>query len=237
MIISLTSPQNITSIDLGVSSPKLSGTVDVTSFINLTSFNAYASSTGNDLEGFVISEANDKLKIIRVLYNKLTGSIIQYMPINVKNILMQSNLLDTPITDLSIFTQLRIIATSNNPNMGGNIPTLPSNIIEVDFGNSGLTGDIPPLNAYTNLVKLWVYINPNLTIPSNWTAPVTLKNIFFQSCNLETTEVDIILAKINSLGTSSGVLNLAGDNAPPTGGNSNSDKLALDARSWSVTIS
>ena len=159
------------------------------------------------------------------------------MPINVENISIQSNLLDTPITDLSIFTQLQVIATSNNPNMGGNIPTLPSSINVVDFGRSGLTGDIPPLNAYTNLIRLWVYLNPNLTIPSNWTAPVTLKNILFQSCNLETTEVDTILAVINSLGTSNGVLNLGGINATPTGGNSNSDKLALEARGWSVTIS
>ena len=71
MIITLTPPQNITHIDLGVSSPKLGGVIDITGFTNLTTLIG----DGNDITDFILSDANDQLTDIRLNNNKLTGSI------------------------------------------------------------------------------------------------------------------------------------------------------------------
>ena len=232
--ISITKPPLIHAIDIGTSTPRLSGTVDVTSFINLTSFKAYEGSAGNDLEGFIISEANDKLKLVKLLYNKLTGSANQYIPLNAVIFLIQFNELNLPLSDLSSFTQLSAIATSSNTNMGGNIPTLPSNINVIDFGQSGLTGDLPSLSAYTNLQRVWLYVNPNLTVPTNWTASASMTNIFLFSCQFSSAEVNTVLIEIDSLGTSNGILNIAGNNANPTGAGLTA-KSNLTSRGWAVT--
>lgn len=232
--ISITKPPLIHAIDIGTSTPRLSGTVDVTSFINLTSFKAYEGSAGNDLEGFIISEANDKLKLVKLLYNKLPGSANQYIPLNTVEFLIQFNELNAPLSDLSSFTQLSAIATSGNTNMGGNIPTLPSNITVIDFGASGLTGDLPSLSAYTNLQRVWLYVNPNLTVPANWTASASMTNIFLFNCQFSSAEVNTVLIEIDSLGTSNGILNIAGNNANPTGAGLTA-KSNLTSRGWAVT--
>tara|TARA_R110000796_G_scaffold113344_1_gene225111 strand:+ start:189 stop:899 length:711 start_codon:yes stop_codon:yes gene_type:complete len=232
--IPVTSPQNIPSIHLGTSTPKLGGTVDVTSFINLTSFEAREGSTGNDLEGFIISEANDKLELVELLYNKLPGSANQYMPPNVVVFLMQFNELNVPLSDLSSFTQLSAIATSTNTNMGGNIPTLPSNINVIDFGGCNITGVLPSLSVYTNLRRVWLYANPNIIIPTNWTASASMTNIFLFSCRFSSAEVNTVLIEIDSFGTINGVLDIGGNNANPTGAGLTA-KSNLIARGWVVT--
>jgi hypothetical protein len=234
MIITLAPPQNITSIDLGTSSPKLGGVIDVTSFINLVSFEAYEGTTGNDIDGFIISETNYNLELVRLLYNKLTGSANQYMPQNVVNFQIQENELDEPLSDLSSFTQLEVIATSNNPNMGGSIPSLPSGIKELDLGKSGITGDLPPLGTYTSMYKCWLYLN-DISIPSNWTAPAGLNEIRLQGCSLSSTEVNTLLVEIDSLGSSNGCLMLQVNGAPTGAGLT--AKSNLIARGWDVTTS
>ena len=231
--IPVTSPQNISSIHLGTSTPKLSGTVDVTSFINLTSFFARQGTTANDLEGFIISEANDKLIYVDLVYNKLTGSANQYLPPNVETLIMQFNELNAPLSDLSSFTQLSAIATSTNPNMGGNIPTLPSNINVIDFGGCGITGVLPSLSAYTNLQRVWLYVNPGIIIPTNWTASASMTSIFLFSCQFSSAEVNTVLIEIDSFGTSNGALNIGGDNANATGAGLTA-KSNLTSRGWEV---
>ena len=231
--ISITKPQNITSINLGASSPKLGGVVNVTGFVNLISFFARQGTTANDLEGFIISEANDKLIYVDLVYNKLTGSANQYLPPNVETLLMQFNELNAPLSDLSSFTQLSTIATSGNVNMGGNIPTLPSNINVIDFGGSGLTGVLPSLSAYTNLQRVWLYTNPNLTVPANWTASASMTSIFLFSCQFSSAEVNTVLIEIDSFGTSNGALNIGGDNANATGAGLTA-KSNLTSRGWEV---
>ena len=54
MILSLASHQNVKSIDLGTSTPKLSGIVDVSGFDNLISLSAI----GNDIENFKFHSDN-----------------------------------------------------------------------------------------------------------------------------------------------------------------------------------
>ena len=234
MIITLTPPQNITSIDLGASSPKLGGVVNVTGFVNLISFKARQGAIGDDLEGFIISEANNKLIYIDLVYNKLTGSANQYLPPNVETLIIQFNELNAPLSDLSSFTQLDTIATSGNVNMGGNIPTLPSNIRVIDFGGSGLTGVLPSLSAYTNLQRVWLYTNPNLTVPANWTASASITDIFLNDCQFSSAEVNTVLIEIDSFGTSNGFLFIAGINDSPTGAGLTA-RSNLSSRGWSVS--
>ena len=210
--------------------------IDVTSLVNLTAFCTEGGSIQNDggINSFVVSEANDKLELVKLVYNKLTGSANQYIPLNAVEFQIQFNELNAPLSDLSSFTQLSAIATSSNANMGGNIPTLPSNINVIDFGASGLTGDLPSLSAYTNLQRVWLYLNPNLTVPTNWTASASMTNIFLFSCQFSSAEVNTVLIEIDSLGTSNGILNIAGNNANPTGAGLTA-KSNLTSRGWVVT--
>ena len=163
MVISLTSRQNITSIDLGASNPKLGGVLNVTGFTNLTNLVG----DNNDITDFILSDANDQLTVINLNSNKLTGSGNQYMPPNVESIQLFQNTLDEPLTDLSGFTQLRFIDCSFNFNMGGSIPSLPTSIEICDLINSGMSGNIPSLNGLTKLERYRVPLNSLTgTIPS-----------------------------------------------------------------------
>tara|TARA_B110000285_G_scaffold214820_1_gene260581 strand:+ start:2316 stop:3158 length:843 start_codon:yes stop_codon:yes gene_type:complete len=163
MIITLAPPQNITSIDLGVSSPKLGGVVNVTGFANLTTLIG----DNNDITDFILSDANDQLTDIILDGNKLTGSGNQYMPPNVEVIQLSLNTLDEPLTDLSSFTQLRYIDCSFNFNMGGSPPLLPTSIIVCDLISSGMSGNIPSLNGLINLERFRLTYNSLTgTIPS-----------------------------------------------------------------------
>ena len=155
MIITLAPPQNITSINLGASSPKLGGVVNVTGFVNLTTLIG----DGNDITDFILSDANDQLEYIDFNNNLLTGSGNQYMPPNVEVIKLLENALDEPLTDLSGFTQLRYIDCGFNLNMGGSIPSLPTSIVVCDLIMSGMSGNIPSLNGLTKLERYRVTYN------------------------------------------------------------------------------
>ena len=209
--------------------------IDVTSLVNLTVFWSRGGSVqnGGGINSFVVSEANDKLKLVILIFNKLTGSANQYIPPNVENLLMQFNELNAPLSDLSSFTQLSAIATSTNPNMGGNIPTLPSNINVIDFGGCGITGVLPSLSAYTNLQRVWLYVNPGIIIPTNWTASASMTSLFLFSCQFSSAEVNTVLIEIDSFGTSNGALNIGGDNANATGAGLTA-KSNLTSRGWEV---
>ena len=163
MVITLTPPQCITFIDLGTSSPKIGGVVNITGFVNLTTLIG----DGNNITDFILSDANDQLEYIALDKNSLTGSGNQYMPPNVEVINLERNRLDEPLTDLSGFTQLRVITFSFNRNMGGSIPSLPTSIVACDLINSGMSGNIPSLNGLTNLMQFRVTRNSLTgTIPS-----------------------------------------------------------------------
>lgn len=162
MVINLTSPETIKSIDLGVSTSKLGGVVDITRFTDLENFISFTGVQGNDIENFILPNPNVKLKKVWLSYNKLTGSANQYMPQNVVDFRIQNNLLNAPLSNLLTFNKLEVMRLDKNLNMGGGIPTLPGSIKEFFADNCSLTGPIPNLNNNTNLVKFICFSN-NLT--------------------------------------------------------------------------
>ena len=163
MELNLTSPTTIQSIDLGTSTPKLGGVVNVTGFTNLTTLIGDT----NDITDFILSDANDQLTFINLKNNLLTGSVNQYMPSNIEVIQLPVNTLDQPLTDLSGFTQLRHIDCAFNYNMGGSIPSLPTSIVDCVLISSGMSGNIPSLNGLPKLKQYRVgYNSLTGTIPS-----------------------------------------------------------------------
>lgn len=136
----------ITSIDLGVSTPRLGGTVDVSQFQNLTFFRCI----NNDVSG--VSSFGDKLGYINLANNKLVN-----FP-NINNLTLLStfnvanNLLGDQIPNLDNNTKLQDFNCELN-NLIGNIPNL-GNLPDlkgfVCFSNS-LSGSIPSLSGLVNL--------------------------------------------------------------------------------------
>ena len=174
MILGLTSPQTIESIDLGASTPRLSGVVDVTGFDNLVSLSA----NGNDIEGFRFQTGNT-LEELSLNYNKLQGLVNQYIPLDIKKISLDNNLV-TSISSLSAYTNLEDFRCSENT-ITGSLPDLSANpgLIIFKMYDNGLIGEIPDITGNTNLKDLQVNKN-NLTgnIPadlSNNTALEVLK--------------------------------------------------------------
>lgn len=163
---------NITAINCGASSPRLSGTVDISAFPNLENFTC----TSNDISAIRGYENNSNIKLLRYEQNKVTGSIpsltalpnlITYLcdrnsltgqiP-NLNNNLQlvtffcYANQLTGPIPNLSNNSQLKQFYCHLN-SLTGVIPSLSFNIDLKDFAcrNNLLSGSIPTLSGLNNL--------------------------------------------------------------------------------------
>ena len=176
MELSLTSPTTIQSIDLGISTPRLSGAVDVSSFINLTYFQCIQ----NDIETLFITDAQSKLEYFYVYENRLTVfPTISYHPLlkqficrsnliegiipslstnlNIERFYCHENLLTGQIPDLSLNTNLDFFYCYSN-NLNGFIPQFNTNILHFKcFENPEITGEIPDLAPYPLLQLLDCY--------------------------------------------------------------------------------
>ena len=158
--ISLTNSANITELELTtISTQKLSGSIDITNFTNIINLSA----NDNDIQDFTFSAINDaNLERCWLNYNKLTGSVNTYIPLNIREIGFDKNRL-TSISSLSSHTNLIDFRCSENP-MTGSLPDISSNTALVIFKmySDGLTGTIPDITANTNLKDFQVNKN-NLT--------------------------------------------------------------------------
>lgn len=160
MELSLTSPTTIQSIDLGTSTPRLSGVVDVTGFDSLVSLSA----NKNDIQNFILPP-NSNLEELSLNYNKLQGSGNQYIPLDIKFLSLDNNLI-TSISNLSTYTNLKDFRCSENP-MTLTFISLPDislnpGLIIFKMYDNGLIGEIPDITGNTNLKDLQVNKN-NLT--------------------------------------------------------------------------
>jgi len=193
--------------------------------------------TGHDLTNIIGVNQATNIRIMNVLDNELDGNIKQYMPPNTEEIQIRLNPIDEPIPDntLAEFTSLRIIAAASLSNMGGSFPTLPTSIEEIGFGFCGMSGDLPSLTSYTNLNRLWVYLN-NFGIPSGWAVPASLTNCDLSNNSLTSTEVDRTLIAFDNAGASNGTIYLGGNNAAPTGTGITA-KNSLISKGWTVNTS
>jgi hypothetical protein len=130
--ISLLSPSSITKIDCGLSSPKLGGTINLSAFTNLQEFRCI----GNDITVIIGYTNNVNLLIVDFNNNKINGTI----------------------PDLTAMTGLQIFRCNSNQ-FQGNIPKLPSSIVEFRCNNNTLVGIMPTLALYSNLSIF--YVNNN----------------------------------------------------------------------------
>lgn len=195
----------------------------------------YLQVRSHDITDILGVDQATNITVMLIVANALDGDIKQYMPPNIEEIQIQFNSIDQPIPNdtLAEFTALRIIATSGNSNMGGSFPTFSTSIEQIDFGGSGMSGDLPSLTSYTNLNKLWLYFN-NFGVPSGWAVPQTLTSVILYNNSFIATEVNRALVAFDNAGASNGSLNLGGTNAAPTGSGITA-KNSLISKGWSVT--
>ena len=175
---------DIESINLGFSSPKLKGTINLSEFKELK----YFISNQNDIDYINGYDQLEKLVSIQFNNNKVKGSIHS----------LQKN------------TNLETFRAEFNNTIKGEIPNLDNNIALKNFylGNNSLSGNIPSLNLNVNLQNFRVNNNPliwgsipklnnNLLLRSFWCNVCQLTgNIPDLSNNLEMT---IFLCSNNKL--------------------------------------
>ena len=187
------------------------------------------------------------LKTYHAFNNHLTGPVptVSACP-TVITLEFNQNYLSGGIPYINNLTDLKICNFNNN-GLSGHFPEV-TNLASLEFlrfnkndrnGSSGIIGAIPDLSGCPNLKVLDV-ANCSLTGWNGTAWPsIQFNNIQAQTNLLPTSEVNRILAAINATypnPVGSGYLiNLAGTgNGAPTNGNSNSDRVALISKGWSV---
>ena len=178
------SSNNIRSINCGTSSPRISGTVDISSFPNLTTFICI----GNDITSLSGYNTNSNLKILQFGLNKISGQIPSLTELNslekfechenqltgsipslsgLNNLELfycQDNQLTGSIPSLSGLNKLRFFYCQENQ-LTGSIPSLSANKLLDTFqchnqlGTTKLTGSIPSLSGLINLGVFFCYTN------------------------------------------------------------------------------
>lgn len=180
MILELTNPERVLSLNLGESIPKLKGNIDLSSFPNLSTFLG----NNNDIQNIKISNI-DNLRYFDVYGNLLTvfpdinahpymnyfvcrdnlieGKIPELSGnLFIERFYCHSNLLTGEIPDTTLNQRLTGFYCYNN-NLSGFIPNLNTNIKHFKcFNNPQITGEIPVLSSYTDLMVFDCY-SCNLT--------------------------------------------------------------------------
>lgn len=123
---------NITKINCGTSSPKLSGTISLSAFPNLQDFRCI----NNDITAITGYLSNPNITWFELSNNKLTGSIPNF----------------------TTMTNLQFLLIDNNL-FTGSFPSLPSSINYIGLTNNKLTGTIPNLNSFTS--NNFTYLSDN----------------------------------------------------------------------------
>jgi Leucine-rich repeat (LRR) protein len=231
-------PSAVTKIDCGTSSPKLSGTIDVSAFENLEDLTC----DGNDISEITGFYDNPNIKIVLAATNNLTG----------------------PIPDLTSMTSLERYWVMNNEHTGSfpNINGL-SELGLINVGNNNLTGTLPAdlqSLGVPNLFRYNVYANSFTGAISDCTGMTKLQFVLADGNdltdftggvepslyrfmangnNLTETAVDNILQAFvdanRTTNMGSAVINLGGSgNAPPSAAGIAS-RSTLIGRGWSVT--
>ena len=229
---------SVTQIDLGNSSPKLGGTVDVSLFTNLEELTC----DGNDITGITGFYDNPNMKRVLAASNKLTGFIpaltgmtsLQYFWVMVNNF-------TGSFPNINGLSQLGLINVGAN-NLTGTLPAdlqslgVPKLFRFNIYGNS-FTGTLSDCTGMNNLEYV-LADNNNLTDFTGGVEP-SLYRFFINNNNLTETAVDNILQAFvdanRTTNMSIAIMNLGGSGnaAPSAAGVTN--KNTLISRGWSVT--
>lgn len=229
----------VTAINCGTSSPKLSGTIDLSAFPNLQEFKCVA----NNISAVTGYENNSNITYFEVFDNQITGVLPQISAFpDITFYRFGKNLLTGTIPNLSANQALIDFRVHEN-NLTGSIPSLSANVNLVNFfaQTCSLSGNIPNLSNNVKLASFWVLSQQGptkLTGFAGGSVSNTLGNFQAQNNQLNRSSVDAILAAFVAANRTTGtrVLNLGGTNASPTGGINNPDKLILEGRGWLVTV-
>jgi hypothetical protein len=140
---------NIKSISCGVSSPKLSGTINISSFPNLTGFTCF----NNNITAFSGIESGTSLINLNLGYNSLrTFPSFNHTPL-LQELRIENNLLSGSIPSLNNLTGLKLVRLQENKNVTGNLPSLSllRNLESFYAIGCNLRGPIPNLSQNTLL--------------------------------------------------------------------------------------
>lgn len=153
-------PLSVTSINCGTSTPKLGGSIDVSPFVNLTSFTCI----GNDIVSLTGYENHANLTLLDCWNNKIAGSIPNLSGMtSMTTFKIYLNLLSGTIPNENIagLSAIQIFNYSDNQ-ITGQIPTnlnaLPTLTRYICYNNKH-TGGIPSLTGLTNLERFYCYGN------------------------------------------------------------------------------
>ena len=204
--------------------------------------------SGNGLSGRLHDfRKTPNLKTYHAFNNHLTGPVptVSACP-TVITLEFNQNYLSGGIPYINNLTDLKICNFNNN-GLSGHFPEV-TNLASLQFlrfnkndrnGSPGIIGAIPDLSGCP-ILKILDVANCSLTGWNGTSWPsIQFNSIQAQTNLLPTSEVNRILAAINATypnPVGSGYLiNLAGTgNGAPTNGNSNSDRVALISKGWSV---
>jgi Ran GTPase-activating protein (RanGAP) involved in mRNA processing and transport len=251
----------VTVINCGTSSPRLSGTVDISAFTNLNTFIC----NNNDITTFTGNTLCTQLTALSLSQNKLTSfPSFTNMPL-LQELRVNNNTFTGSIPSLNSLTSLVTVRFNQNTGITGNIPSLslltnlesfyciacnltgpiPSlaaNTALKDFRcdtqkeSPKLNGSIPSLATNTQLTFFYAH-NNNLSGFSGSSVSNTLQDFKAQNNLLTSAAVNAILAAFVAANRTTGtrILNLGGTgNAAPTG-QGLIDKQILIDRGWTVT--
>jgi Leucine-rich repeat (LRR) protein len=228
----------ITEINCGTSTPKLSGSIDLSLFPSLINFTCI----NNDITSINGINAIAQLRTFSCQTNLLAGSIPSLVNnTQLQEFTCQTNEFTGSIPNINTNTQLQVFRCSSN-RLSGSIPNLNNLLNLVVFrcdaqkGLIRLTSSIPSISANTLLQDFRCNAN-QLTGFAGGSVSNTLGDFQAQANQLPATAVNSILAAFVAANRTSGtrILNLGGTgNAAPTG-QGLIDKQTLIDRGWTVT--
>jgi hypothetical protein len=143
----------VTNINCGTSSPRIGGTIDISSFPNLISFTC----VDNYITSFQGFANCPNLTYVSLTENKIAGNFNNIFPnlsnrLNLTSFTVRNNLITGTIPSLSALTNVFFLGLHGNQ-LTGTIPSLSgcTNLGDFRCYHNYLTGSIPSLDALTKL--------------------------------------------------------------------------------------
>jgi len=226
----------VTQIDCGSSSPKLSGTINLSAFPNLQNFLC----VNNGISGISGYVENSNLKTFEFSDNLVTSLPSLTGLIDLRDFRCGSNQITGVLPNVSGLQNLERFYCLNNRLSGTLqqffIETGPTGLLDFRFTTNQISGNIPNLSEFQRLTTFLGGSNKLVGFASG-SVSNTLGSFQVQNNQLSAEAVNAILAAFVAANRTAGtrILNLGGiGNAAPTG-QGLTDKATLISSGWTVT--